>query len=166
MDAYIFNADIYCADCAGDMIAECKARGIADDGDSNTYPQGPYPNGGGEADCPQHCGSCYAFLQNPLTSDGVAYVKEAAAEKPRISGSTMRPASASMRLPARGPRVEAPRRDQMDKLTIVIEKIDADYFSYVAEGGPGFGELRGCQSAEAIAKMIVVDLRSWIATTR
>jgi hypothetical protein len=33
MDAYIFNADIYCADCAGDMIAECKARWISNPGD-------------------------------------------------------------------------------------------------------------------------------------
>jgi hypothetical protein len=52
----------------------------------------------------------------------------------------------------------------MDKLTITIEKIGDDYFEYVAEGGPKFGELRGCQSAEGIAKMIAVDLRSWIAT--
>jgi hypothetical protein len=56
-------------------------------------------------------------------------------------------------------------RDQM-KLTITIEQIGDDYYSYAAEGGPGFGELRGCQNAEGIAKMIVVDLRSWIATTR
>jgi hypothetical protein len=54
----------------------------------------------------------------------------------------------------------------MNKLVITVEKIDDDYYSYVAEGGPGFGELRGAQTAEGIAKMIPVDLRSWIATTR
>ena len=52
----------------------------------------------------------------------------------------------------------------MNKLTITIEKIGDDYYSYVAEGGPGFGELRGCQNAEGIAKMIPIDVRSWIAT--
>jgi len=34
----------------------------------------------------------------------------------------------------------------------------------IAEGGKGFGELRGCQNAEGMAKMIPIDLRSWIAT--
>ena len=52
----------------------------------------------------------------------------------------------------------------MNKLTITVEKIGDDYYSYVAEGGTGFGELRGCQNAEGIAKMIPIDLRSWIAT--
>jgi hypothetical protein len=64
------------------MIDECKARGIADDGDSNEYPQGPYPNGGGEADSPQHCGSCHAFLENPLTGDGNDYVLSYIADDP------------------------------------------------------------------------------------
>jgi hypothetical protein len=84
MNAYIFNADIYCTDCANEMIDECRERGIDDDGDSdsNTYPQGPYPNGGGEADCPQHCGSCHAFLENPLTGDGDDYVLSAIADDP------------------------------------------------------------------------------------
>ena len=52
----------------------------------------------------------------------------------------------------------------MNKLTITIEKIDDDYYSYIAEGGKGFGELCGCQNAEGIEKMIPIDLRSWIAT--
>jgi hypothetical protein len=46
-------------------------------GDSDTFPQGPYANGGGEADSPQHCDHCAKFLENPLTSDGLAYVREA-----------------------------------------------------------------------------------------
>jgi hypothetical protein len=52
----------------------------------------------------------------------------------------------------------------MNKLTITIEKIGDDYYSYVAEGDKGFGELRGCQNAEGIAKMIPIDLRSWVTT--
>lgn len=36
-----------------------------------------YTNGGGEADFPQHCDNrdCQAFLENPLTEDGLEYVK-------------------------------------------------------------------------------------------
>ena len=51
--------------------------------DSDDYPKGPYANGGGEADTPQHCDECQLFLENPLTSDGVAYVREAIAEARR-----------------------------------------------------------------------------------
>ena len=82
MDGYIFNADIYCEDCGVDIIDECRERGIDDNGDSNTYPQGPYPHGGGEADAPQHCGSCRVFLENPLTGDGDDYVLSAIADDP------------------------------------------------------------------------------------
>ncbi len=46
--------------------------------DSEQWPQGPYPDGGGEADCPQHCDCCGAFLENPLTDDGDSYVREKA----------------------------------------------------------------------------------------
>jgi len=45
--------------------------------DSDEYPKGPYPHGGGEADTPQHCDACHVFLENPLTEDGVRYVREA-----------------------------------------------------------------------------------------
>jgi hypothetical protein len=44
--------------------------------DSDEYPKGPYPDGGGEADTPQHCDHCHCFLENPLTSDGYDYVRE------------------------------------------------------------------------------------------
>lgn len=76
MDATVHDGDIYCEDCASE-------------GDSL------YPDGGGEADGPQHCGSgtscvnaekltwrgkrvgsCGAFLENPLTRDGVDYLCE------------------------------------------------------------------------------------------
>jgi hypothetical protein len=82
MDVYVFNADIYCADCGREMIDECRERGIVDDGDSDQFPQGPYPNGGGESDTPQHCGECGVFLRNPLTSDGADHVREQHAVHP------------------------------------------------------------------------------------
>jgi hypothetical protein len=78
MDAYIYNADIYCDDCTHDIMAGIM-RGT-DTGDSSDYPQGPFDNGGGEADCPQHCGACGVFLENPLTADGYDYVREALAD--------------------------------------------------------------------------------------
>lgn len=73
MDAYVFRASLFCKDCARSLKLECSP---AHSEDSDVYPQGPYPMGGGEADCPQHCDSCGLFLQNPLTPDGVAYVRE------------------------------------------------------------------------------------------
>lgn len=77
MQAYIFNADIYCEDCGRRLVEEYTADEIEDNGDSDTFPQGPYPDGGGEADCPQHCSNCRCFLENPLTTDGAEYVLEA-----------------------------------------------------------------------------------------
>jgi hypothetical protein len=44
--------------------------------DSDFFPKGPYCNGGGEADNPQHCDHCCTFLENPLTADGYKYVRE------------------------------------------------------------------------------------------
>jgi hypothetical protein len=64
MDAWIYDGDIYCDDCKPDGA------------------EGPYADGGGEADCPQHCGGCGMFLENPLTQDGYDYVREAIADSP------------------------------------------------------------------------------------
>lgn len=74
-NAYIYRADIYCEACANKIKAELGAP-PAIEGDSETYPQGPYSHGGGEADTPQHCGGCDVFLKNALTSDGIQYVRE------------------------------------------------------------------------------------------
>lgn len=83
MDAYIYKADCYCSDCAlalQEMIkednpeaAERFEQGVQD---SEEYPVGPFPDGGGEADSPQHCGnqSCMVFLMNPLTDEGKEFV--------------------------------------------------------------------------------------------
>jgi hypothetical protein len=50
--------------------------------DSGDWPKGPYADGGGEADHPQHCGSCGAFLRNALTGDGDEYVLSHIADDP------------------------------------------------------------------------------------
>jgi hypothetical protein len=46
-------------------------------------PKGPYSNGGGEADTPQHCDGCGVFIENPLTGDGCRYVNEKLCEHAR-----------------------------------------------------------------------------------
>lgn len=60
MDAYIApeGAEFYCEDCKDETM-----EALAD--------------GGGEADCPNHCSGCNAFLENPLTSEGEEYVRNA-----------------------------------------------------------------------------------------
>ena len=96
MDAYAFQAALYCEPCGEQLARELSARGLRDSGDSDEFPQGPYPDGGGEADIPQHCDAgegCLAaevlggrkvgaFLENPLTDDGVSYVQQALAQEP------------------------------------------------------------------------------------
>ncbi len=74
MDAYIYKAALYCEDCAGEIPWAAIQDHPEWCDDSDCCPQGPYPNGGGEADTPQHCDTCGVFLENPLTDDGVRYV--------------------------------------------------------------------------------------------
>ncbi len=81
MRVYQYRAALYCEAC-GDAIkakAEKPAHVVECDEssfDSDDWPKGPYDNGGGEADSPQHCDGCGLFLENPLTDDGRAYVAE------------------------------------------------------------------------------------------
>jgi hypothetical protein len=83
MNAYIFQAASLCESCAKDTQTKLD-RVATEHGnvsfsyrkDSDKYPQGPYSDGGGEADTPQHCDHCGVFLENPLTGDGYAYVRE------------------------------------------------------------------------------------------
>lgn len=96
MDVFVFQAALYCADCGEAIARNLRQRGVEDSDDSNDFPQGPYAVGGGEADSPQHCDNgpqCLAadtiggrrvgaFLENPLTSDGEAYVRQSLAETP------------------------------------------------------------------------------------
>jgi hypothetical protein len=97
VNAYIYNADIYCKDCGkvikqringapfgrNDDTGRFESVDEYDGVDSDQYPCGPYADGGGEADCPQHCGDCRVFLENPLTAHGVQYVEEAINEHHR-----------------------------------------------------------------------------------
>jgi hypothetical protein len=70
MKAYIYQAALICSTCAEEV-----KRTRPEHDDSDRYPQGPYAEGGGESDCPQHCDLCHVFLENPLTDDGREYVK-------------------------------------------------------------------------------------------
>jgi hypothetical protein len=73
-DAYIYQAALLCPLCVADMgftLHQCESSE-----DSDAIPAGPYANGGGEADGPQHCDHCLTFLDNPLTPDGEDYVRE------------------------------------------------------------------------------------------
>lgn len=95
MEVYVYQAALYCDDCGEAIARELAARGVEDSGDSDGFPQGPYPDGGGGADVPQHCdgaGHCLnavrfgeqavgAFLENPLTDDGRRFVAEASRPK-------------------------------------------------------------------------------------
>jgi len=86
---YAYQGALYCEECGRRLIKFLGSK--EDSGDSSDYPQGPYLDGGGEADAPQFCDSgeyCpNAFaspgrgvrksgcpLGNPLTSDGIKYV--------------------------------------------------------------------------------------------
>lgn len=82
MRVFMYQAALYCATCGQDHrdgIPIPEGADLNDEStfDSNDYPKGPFEDGGGEADCPQHCDDCRTFLENPLTDDGVAYVREA-----------------------------------------------------------------------------------------
>jgi hypothetical protein len=72
MDAYLFHAELLCEACAKQV--EIENPRPSHFGDPDQYPQGPYPQGGGEADSPQHCGHCGKFLENPLTKEGDYFV--------------------------------------------------------------------------------------------
>jgi len=85
MNAYMYQADLHCEDCnikikIGLCFPKCGIPLDESTYDSDDYPKGPYPDGGGEADTPQHCGSCGLFLKNPLTCAGGDYVKESVRE--------------------------------------------------------------------------------------
>lgn len=84
MNVYLFQAALLCEDCGHEVCKNLTEAGekpftVSDESsyDSDDYPKGPYPDGGGEADSPQHCDHCNVFLENPLTADGVAYVSDA-----------------------------------------------------------------------------------------
>jgi hypothetical protein len=93
-EAYAYNADLLCDDCGRAAVEELRSKGVEDNGDSNTFPQGPCTDGGGESDSAQFCGAgrkCVNAvevaghkvgcpLRCPLTRDGVKSVTEAVIE--------------------------------------------------------------------------------------
>lgn len=68
--SWIHNGAIYCDGCT-------PAKGCSDDRclDSECCPQ-PVFSTSDEADTPQHCAACNAFLQNALTGDGFKRLRE------------------------------------------------------------------------------------------
>ena len=85
-EVYIYQGALLCAGCGSKVKAELDTEMNADghplkpEGDetaydSDAYPKGPYPDGGGEADGPQNCAGCRKFLENPLTQDGYEYLR-------------------------------------------------------------------------------------------
>ena len=80
MDAYIYQAALWCETCTAEIKGRVAPPAHYDPDnessyDSDEYPKGPYSDGGGEADVPQHCDGCGAFLRNRLTDAGDAYVR-------------------------------------------------------------------------------------------
>lgn len=88
MNAYIFQAALLCETCGKATQDQLRAttkelhptfdENNESSFDSDYFPKGPYPYGGGEADSPQHCDHCGVFLENALTKDGESYVREKA----------------------------------------------------------------------------------------
>ena len=81
MNVYMYQAALVCEPCGKQAMDELTAQGLApeDTGDeysydSDNFPKGPYPDGGGESDAPEHCDGCGLWLENPLTRDGEDYV--------------------------------------------------------------------------------------------
>ena len=101
MDAYVYQAALLCTPCAHAATLGCEGQNIVYGSDyshqfwphswqeSDYYPQGPYADGGGEADSPQHCDHCGLFLENPLTGDGNRYVNEKLTEYARDGSGTL-----------------------------------------------------------------------------
>lgn len=164
MQAYIFAAALLCEACGDNVRADLQAKGRAPEDpdnestyDSDDYPKGPYSDGGGEADTPQHCDHCGGFLENPLTRDGYAYVREAlrhwvapddsAEEGPQSDGAwayaeliagRILDESASLRLPALTPELTADNARRAEVLGSVTS-VWAEFYPEAwdkREGGP------------------------------
>ena len=101
-DVYMFQGALHCEDCGNAIRDTLRKAGRAPEDendeesfDADDFPKGPYGDGGGQADGPQHCdrhGRCLnaielpcgtkigAWLGNPLTSDGVDWLANSIVE--------------------------------------------------------------------------------------
>jgi hypothetical protein len=73
MKFYIYEADVYCEDCAHAIGMVCHSHDFAT-GSTCDSSCTPIEATGGETDTPDHCGGCGLFLERALTDDGVQYV--------------------------------------------------------------------------------------------
>lgn len=143
MDAYVYQAALWCDDCikgvkedlakeAGKSVDEMEEE-MSDETqyDSNDYPKGPYDDGGGEADTPQHCDGCKAFLENPLTSEGMEYAQEAFIEALNAD----KDPDTTPSIAEWGPFYDLD--DPKDRLTVKVEDQDDDPFTvmFTVQGG-------------------------------
>lgn len=131
MDAYVFAAALLCDECGEKTREAITEAGNApsdpeDEGsyDSDDYPKGPYAEGGGEADSPQHCDACKVFLENPLTSEGVDYVRGIIAERLADPDASLE----CIAFDVWAPFYDLPT-DDIARLTVVVDSRDDDPFS-------------------------------------
>jgi len=64
MNVFIYRAALYCEDCGKAIRKQLVDAGQTPDNpdnessyNSDDFPKGPYPNGGGESNRPQYCSS-------------------------------------------------------------------------------------------------------------
>ena len=84
MNTYIYQAALWCKDCAeksGVILQDDYEAAGNESADSEDVMCGPYGDGGGESDGPEHCGECGVFLDNPLTEEGNEYMKALVCEQ-------------------------------------------------------------------------------------
>lgn len=100
MEGYLFRADVWCKECGEALRGRLKAPDNPEDEktyDSDEYPKGPIDFAYEESDTPDHCAggpNCLnaldvgdgikvgCWLENPLTTDGARYVREAIKDGP------------------------------------------------------------------------------------
>jgi len=73
MNVYIYQAALLCEDCGVMTCLALTRAGKAPEHpedestyDSNDFPKGSYPDGGGESDIAEHCDHCGEALDNPV----------------------------------------------------------------------------------------------------
>ena len=84
MEVFIYQADFYCSNCtAGICIAlqdeGKKPQNVIDEFtyDSDDYPKGPYPDGGGGANTANYCAECGVALDNPIIEEPTQWLDDA-----------------------------------------------------------------------------------------